>query len=138
LTDDELARQLVVDTVWIESRFGIQERYIAGADETTHSLAHIRAHGVPPRPRLFFNLILSRLAIGSVRWRAIATSLELGPIAAFDVNAACSGGCVGLLSALSLLLSGLLIGSCLLRLTQAGGIRRRMTRERGYSLVRGF
>jgi 3-oxoacyl-[acyl-carrier-protein] synthase-3 len=37
---------------------------------------------------------------------AIARSLGLGPIAAFDINAACSGGALGLLTALSLLAAG--------------------------------
>jgi 3-oxoacyl-[acyl-carrier-protein] synthase-3 len=37
---------------------------------------------------------------------SIASSLGLGPIAAFDLNAACSGGVVGLLTALSLIAAG--------------------------------
>jgi 3-oxoacyl-[acyl-carrier-protein] synthase-3 len=37
---------------------------------------------------------------------AIARDLDLGPIAAFDVNAACSGGAIGLVTALSLLAPG--------------------------------
>src|SRR5438309_1503630 len=37
---------------------------------------------------------------------SIAHSLGLGPVAAFDVNAACSGGAIGLLAALSFLAAG--------------------------------
>src|SRR4030095_9350373 len=37
---------------------------------------------------------------------SIVRSLGLGPIAAFDVNAACSGGVVGLLTALSFIAAG--------------------------------
>jgi len=111
LTNEELALQLKVDVDWIESRCGIKARYVAGSDETTHSLAVAaarRALGCAP----LFQPDCLICATFTPDFRlcpvapSIASSLELGPIAAFDVNAACSGGFLGMLSALSFIAAG--------------------------------
>jgi 3-oxoacyl-[acyl-carrier-protein] synthase III len=44
LTNRDLAAQLGVDAGRIESRCGIQSRYVAGQAETTHSLAGESTH----------------------------------------------------------------------------------------------
>lgn len=111
LTNGDLAEQLGVPPDWIESRCGIQSRRVAAEGESTHSLG----------------VAAAAQALGaSGSWRAdclvcatftpeyqlcptapaIARSLGLGPIPAFDINAACSGGAVGLITAFSLLSAG--------------------------------
>jgi 3-oxoacyl-[acyl-carrier-protein] synthase-3 len=111
LTNSDLAEQLGVSPEWIESRCGIQSRRVATEGESTHILGVAAA---------------ARALEASGSWRAdclicatftpeyqlcptgpaIAQSLGLGPIPAFDINAACSGGAVGLITALSLLSAG--------------------------------
>lgn len=111
LTNRELADQFGVDPCWIESRCGIQSRGVAAPGETTCSLgvAAARQALATESARQPDCLICATF---TPEYRmcptapAIARSLGLGPIAAFDVNAACSGGAVGLLTALSLLAAG--------------------------------
>jgi len=111
LTNSQLADRLDVDTAWIESRCGIESRYVAGRDETTHSLgvaAARQALAAAPswRPDCLICATFTPEYELSPTGPSIARSLGLGPIAAFDVNAACSGGALGLLTALSFLAAG--------------------------------
>ena len=111
LTNRDLASQLGVDIEWIESRCGIQTRRVAGPGETTHSLAVAAAEqALSGRSSLPPDCLICATFTPEYRLcpsaPSIASSLGLGPIAAFDVNAACSGGVVGLLTALSLIAAG--------------------------------
>ncbi len=110
LTNSELAGQLSVDTDWIESRCGIQSRRVAAAGETTGSLAVEAARqalaGQSALPDCLICATFTPEHELCPMAPSIAHSLGLGPVAAFDVNAACTGGAVGLLTALSLLAAG--------------------------------
>lgn len=111
LTNRDLARQLGVDIEWIESRCGIQSRCVAGLDETTHSLAvAASAQALSAAPSFQPDCLICTTFTPEYRLcpvaPSIASSLALGSIAAFDVNAACSGGVVGLLMALSFVAAG--------------------------------
>ena len=111
LTNRELAEQFGVDPYWIESRCGIQSRCVAGPGETTRSLGveaarqALATESARPPDCLICATFTPEYRLCPTA-PAIARSLGLGPIAAFDVNAACSGGAVGLLTALSLLAAG--------------------------------
>ena len=111
VTNHDLADQLGVDAEWIESRCGIQSRCVAAPGETTNSLAVTAAKKALARASSFQPDCLI-CATFTPEYRlcpsapAIASSLGLGRIAAFDINAACSGGMVGLLTALSLIAAG--------------------------------
>lgn len=111
LTNRDLASHLGVDLEWIESRCGIQSRCIAGPGETTHSLAvaaaaQALADGSSGRPDCLICATFTPEYQLCPSAPSIASSLGLGPIAAFDLNAACSGGAVGLVTALSLIAAG--------------------------------
>jgi 3-oxoacyl-[acyl-carrier-protein] synthase-3 len=111
LKNKELAAQLGVDPEWIQARCGVHSRFISGSDETTTTLG-VRA---------------ARQALSNAAWfrpdclicatftpdyplcpcaPAIAHALELGPVPAFDLNAACSGGVLSLITALSFIAAG--------------------------------
>jgi 3-oxoacyl-[acyl-carrier-protein] synthase-3 len=111
LTNGELADRLDVDKDWIESRCGIETRYVAGPGETTHSLAVAAAEqALTAAPYWRPDCLICPTFTPEYRLcptgPSIARSLGLGSIAAFDVNAACSGGALGLLTALSFLAAG--------------------------------
>jgi 3-oxoacyl-[acyl-carrier-protein] synthase-3 len=111
LSNRDLAAELKVDADWIGSRCGIQSRRVAGPGETTHSLA-VAAAGQAleaassRRPDCLICATFTPEYLLCPTAPAIAHSLGLGSVAAFDLNAACSGGAVGLLAALSLLAAG--------------------------------
>jgi len=111
VTNQDLAYQLGVNAEWIESRCGIQSRCVATPGETTNSLAVAAAEKALARASSFQPDCLI-CATFTPDYQlcpsapAIASSLGLGPIAAFDLNAACSGGMMGLLTALSLIAAG--------------------------------
>jgi 3-oxoacyl-[acyl-carrier-protein] synthase-3 len=111
LTNGKLGCELGIDADWIESRCGIQSRFVSGANETTHSLAVAAARQALADPASGQPDCLI-CATFTPDYRlcptapAIARSLGLGTIAAFDMNSACSGGAVGLLTALSFLAAG--------------------------------
>ena len=111
LTNRELADRFGVDPEWIESRCGIQSRQVAGEGETTQSLAVAAARQALAarsswRPDCLICATFTPEYGLCPTAPGIAQSLGLGPIAAFDLNAACSGGAVGLLTALSFLAAG--------------------------------
>ena len=111
LPNKDLASQLGVDPEWIRERCGVQSRYISGPGETTSVLA-VRAARQALRDNPAFRPDCLVCATFTPDYPlcpcgpAIAHALELGPIPAFDLNAACSGGVLGLITALSFLAAG--------------------------------
>jgi 3-oxoacyl-[acyl-carrier-protein] synthase III len=109
-TSDELAADAGVSTDWIERRCGIDRRFVA-RDETATSLGAEAVRQTLERSRVEPDLLLcatyspDRLLTPIAP--AIATQAGLGRIAAFDINAACSGGLVAFLSAVAYISSGL-------------------------------
>jgi 3-oxoacyl-[acyl-carrier-protein] synthase-3 len=111
LDNQHLAEQLNLDMQWIEKRCGIQNRWVASDDDTTVSLAITasrRALALASDRKV--DLVICRtftpdyLLCPSAP--AIAAGLQLQESGAFDLNAACSSGVVGLLTALQFLASG--------------------------------
>src|ERR1039458_7556067 len=111
LKNPELALQLGVDPEWIRARCGVDSRYISGPGETTTTLGERAARQALTNAPSFrpdclvcatFTPDYPLCPCGP----AIAHALELGPIPAFDLNAACSGGVLGLITALSFIAAG--------------------------------
>ena len=111
LNNKELAQQLGVDPEWIRARCGVTSRYISGPGETTTTLG-VRAARQALRNTPSFRPDCLVCATFTPDYPlcpcgpAIAHALELGPIPAFDLNAACSGGVLGLITALSFIAAG--------------------------------
>src|ERR1022692_1149418 len=106
LKNSELALQLGVDPEWIRARCGVQSRYISGPGETTPTMGERSARQALTNAPSFRPacLVWATFTPDCLRFPcgpAIAHPLELGPIPAFDPNAACSGGVLGLITALS-------------------------------------
>jgi 3-oxoacyl-[acyl-carrier-protein] synthase III len=111
LKNDELARQLGVEEGWIETRCGVETRYRAEEDETTLSLAVGAAEqvlqDVPEfQPEMLICSTFTPEYLLCPTGPAIAQRLSLGPIGAFDLNAACSGAVIGFLTSLNYLATG--------------------------------
>lgn len=111
LTNPDLAGELGVDAAWIESRCGIRSRCVVEPGENTSSLAVAAARqAMASSPSWRPDCLICATFTPEYRLcpsaPSIARSLGLGPVAAFDMNAACSGGVVGLLSALSFIAAG--------------------------------
>jgi len=111
LTNDDLVDRLDVQPGWIESRCGIRSRHVAGPGDTSQSLAVAAAiqalegaRSAPPDCVICATFTPDYRLCPSAP--SIARSLGLGPVAAFDLNAACSGGAVGLLTAASFIAAG--------------------------------
>ncbi|QOY86056.1 3-oxoacyl-ACP synthase III family protein [Paludibaculum fermentans] len=107
-----LARELETDEDWIESRCGIRNRYRTSPEETTLSLAVSAGRALlDEQPDFWPDLLLcstftpEHLLCPTAP--AIAEQLRLGPIGAFDLNAACTGAAFGFLTAFGFLASGL-------------------------------
>lgn len=111
LKNPELAAELGVDPEWIRARCGVLSRHISGPADTTSALA-VRAAQQALRNAPSFRpdcLICSTFTPDYPLCPcapSIAHALELGPIPAFDLNAACSGGVLGLITALSFIAAG--------------------------------
>jgi len=111
LENRELAATLGVDPQWIRERCGVESRFISTQGETTTTLA-VRAAQQALRNAPSFRpdcLVCSTFTPDyplCPSGPAIAHALELGPIPAFDLNAACSGGVLGLITALSFIAAG--------------------------------
>jgi 3-oxoacyl-[acyl-carrier-protein] synthase III len=111
LKNRELAAQLGVDPEWIRARCGVHSRYVSGPGETT-SVLGVRA----ARQALWSTPSFKPDCLICATFTpdhplcptapTIAHALDLGPIPAFDLNAACSGGVLGLITALSFLAAG--------------------------------
>ncbi len=111
LKNRELATQLGVDPEWIRARCGVHSRYISGPGETTVTLGVRAARqalwSTPSfRPDCLICATFTPDYPLCPSGPSIAHALELGPIPAFDLNAACSGGVLGLITALSFIAAG--------------------------------
>jgi 3-oxoacyl-[acyl-carrier-protein] synthase-3 len=114
VTNDELARTVDTSDEWIRERTGIAQRYIAGEDETTASLAIDAARAALADSRMDakqIDLIVLATATPNRTFPATATQVQhaLGCDggAAFDVGAVCSGFLYALGTADSMIRSGM-------------------------------
>lgn len=111
LENKELAGQLGVDPEWIRARCGVHSRYVSGPGETTTTLG-VRAarQALANVPSFHPDCLICTTFTPDYPLcpcgPAIAHSLDLGPVPAFDLNAACSGGVLGLITALSFIAAG--------------------------------
>ena len=111
LKNRELAMQLGVDPEWIRARCGVHSRFISGPGETTTTLG-VRAarqalwNSPSFRPDCLICATFTPDYPLCPCAPAMAHALELGPVPAFDLNAACSGGVLGLITALSFISAG--------------------------------
>lgn len=111
LKNRELATQLGVDPEWIRARCGVHSRYVAGPGETTTTLA-VRAarQALWNTPSFHPDCLICATFTPDYPLcpcaPAIAHALELGSVPAFDINGACSGGVLGLITALSFIAAG--------------------------------
>ncbi len=111
LSNKDLAKQLGVDPEWIRARCGVHSRYISGPGETTTTLG-VRAAREALRNNPGFRPDCLICATFTPDYPlcpcgpAMVHALDLGPIPAFDLNAACSGGVLGLITALSFIAAG--------------------------------
>src|ERR1035441_10669358 len=111
LKNSELALQLGVDPEWIRARCGVQSRYVSGPGETTTTLEvraarQALANAPSFRPDCLVCATFTPDYPLCPCGPDIAHALELGPIPAFDLNAACSGGVLGLITALHCITGG--------------------------------
>ena len=114
VTNDDLAAEVETSDEWIVERTGIRQRYIAGDDETTSSLAvgasrkALEAAGIDAAS---IDLIILATATPDQTFPASATIVqnELGCNGgiAFDVAAVCSGFLYALATADSMLRTGM-------------------------------
>jgi 3-oxoacyl-[acyl-carrier-protein] synthase-3 len=114
VTNDELARTVDTSDEWIRERTGIAQRYIAGEDETTASLAIDAARAALTDARIDarqVDLIILATATPNRTFPATATQVQhaLGCDggAAFDVGAVCSGFLYALGTADAMIRSGM-------------------------------
>jgi 3-oxoacyl-[acyl-carrier-protein] synthase-3 len=111
LSNVDLAAQLGVDAEWIRARCGVQSRHIASSAETTTTLGVRAARlALASAPGFVPDLLICATFTPDYplcpSGPSMAHALELGPIPAFDLNAACSGGVLGLMTALSFIAAG--------------------------------
>lgn len=110
LTSTELAAEFNVSEDWIHRRCGIDRRFVA-SEETTTSLGSVAAATALAHSSVTPDLLLcatySPDRILTPIAPRIASLVGLGPIAAFDINAACCGGLTAMLSAFAFISSGL-------------------------------
>jgi 3-oxoacyl-[acyl-carrier-protein] synthase-3 len=106
---DNAALERIVDTTdaWITERTGIKERRVAAADVLSHDLATEAARrcleGGSTRPDVLISSTATPGRLCPYQACIIANRLKLGPLPAFDINAACTGMIYGLGLAKSLL-----------------------------------
>ncbi|KQC35977.1 beta-ketoacyl-ACP synthase III [Frankia sp. ACN1ag] len=110
MTNTELSRTVDTSDQWIQSRTGIEQRHVAGSDDTVVSMAveaggkALAASGLGPRDLdavILATCTIPRAIPGGAA--TVAAQLGCGSPAAFDLNAACSGFCTGLEVAAGLL-----------------------------------
>jgi 3-oxoacyl-[acyl-carrier-protein] synthase-3 len=113
VTNHELAERLGVDEHWIESRTGIRERHVAGAGESTSSLAAAAAREAIAHSGHTaddIDLVIVGTATPDYLFPSTACLVQnaLGAqnAGAFDLQAACSGFIYGLSVASSMIASG--------------------------------
>jgi 3-oxoacyl-[acyl-carrier-protein] synthase-3 len=103
VTNEELSQSVDTSHEWIVERTGIEQRHIAGQDETATSMAEIAARqaieaaGISPRD---IDFILASTATPDLLFPGVAcllqNRLDTGPCPALDIAAACSGFIYGL------------------------------------------
>ncbi|MDQ7044305.1 MAG: beta-ketoacyl-ACP synthase III [Sulfurimonas sp.] len=99
LSNDDLAKLVDTTDEWITKRTGIKERRIAAADETTSDLGTkaavlaIERSGIAKSDidMVICATISPDYFCMPSTATTISTKLELGPITAFDISAACTG-----------------------------------------------
>jgi 3-oxoacyl-[acyl-carrier-protein] synthase-3 len=110
LTNSALADELGIEPNWIQARCGIRSRFVSNGADTTTTLAVAAARRALAKSAGFRPDLLICATFTPDRQlcpNAPAIAQELGwQVAAYDVNAACSGGLVGLVTALAFLASG--------------------------------
>jgi len=114
VTNDELAQTVDTSDEWIVERTGIRARYVAGAGETTATLARDAAlkalehAGLEPRD---IGLIVLATATPDQTFPSSATKIQamlgIDDCIAFDVHAVCTGFLYALSVADSMLRSGM-------------------------------
>lgn len=111
LCNAQLASELQTDVEWIARRCGVNSRAVCAPGETTVSLAAkagrsalCRHDGEKPDLLICATFTPEYQLCPSAP--SVAHALDLDNIPAFDVNAACAGGVVGLLVALNFLSAG--------------------------------
>ena len=113
VSNAELATQVDTSDEWIVQRTGIRQRYLAGPDETTSSLAlkaaqaALRNGGLEPAD---IDLIIVATSTPDYTFPAVATQVQaaLGIVqgVAFDLQAVCSGFVFAVVTAEKFLRSG--------------------------------
>jgi 3-oxoacyl-[acyl-carrier-protein] synthase-3 len=111
LSNADLSRELGVEQDWIAARCGIETRYRASGEETTLTLAVEASQQVlAETPGFHPDLLICSTFTPEYPLcptaPSVASRLGLGPVGAFDINAACSGAAVGFLTAVHFLASG--------------------------------
>ncbi|HXZ15353.1 MAG TPA: beta-ketoacyl-ACP synthase III [Roseiarcus sp.] len=98
VTNQELARKVDTSDEWIRQRTGIAQRYVAGAGETTSTLATVAAQAALARADLAadaIDLIVLATSTPDYTFPATATQVQanlgISRGAAFDLQAVCSG-----------------------------------------------
>jgi 3-oxoacyl-[acyl-carrier-protein] synthase III len=98
VTNAELSRRVDTSDEWIVQRTGITQRYIAGPDETTSTLAIAAAHkalAAADRRPDDVDLVIVATSTPDYTFPAVATQVQAGlgiaAGAAFDLQAVCSG-----------------------------------------------
>jgi 3-oxoacyl-[acyl-carrier-protein] synthase-3 len=98
VSNDELSSFLDTSDVWIVTRTGIKQRYVAGDGETTASLATEAAKAALTMAKISptdVDLIVLATVTGDYTFPSTATvvqqKLGIKKTAAFDISAACSG-----------------------------------------------
>lgn len=103
VTNADLMERVDTTDEWIQSRVGIQERRIAGPDDTVESMAVVAggkalaAGGMSPED-IDLVIVATCTAQDQIPNAAASVAAKLGIVApgAFDVNAACAGFCYAL------------------------------------------
>ncbi|MBB4932386.1 3-oxoacyl-[acyl-carrier-protein] synthase-3 [Lipingzhangella halophila] len=103
VTNDDLAARVDTTDEWIRSRVGIEERRVAGGDETVVSMAvaaggkALAAGGVSP-DEIDLVIVATCTVTDQIPNAAasVATRLGINAPGAFDLNAACAGFCYAL------------------------------------------
>jgi 3-oxoacyl-[acyl-carrier-protein] synthase-3 len=96
---------------WIMARCGIDQRYQSNLEETTLSLAVAASRKALefsplPNPDLLLCSTFTPQYMLCPTAPAIARELDMPPIGAFDINAACSGAAIGFLTSINFLATG--------------------------------
>ncbi|MFJ2744850.1 beta-ketoacyl-ACP synthase 3 [Streptomyces sp. NPDC087440] len=112
VANDALPSAWEVDDAWVRRRTGIGERHWADPGTSTGDLAlraAVRALDVAGNPRIDAVVLATSTPDRPMPAMApeLATRLGLGPVAAWDVSAACSGFVYALASAAGALASGI-------------------------------